>query len=536
MIDPMDPFLDEERAATGNFDPLAIVRRFWRRKWLFFVPFVLCLAMAGVAIKTMTPIYQSSGQIRVVYEVMQSSLIDDESRRFRRAQDMDRETLTTIWTIVTGPKFVESVVRATQLYTGRASLPQADQATPPEVLTPEEMGEVRRQANILRDRIRVSQSGEHIFELGVRDPSPRQAFVLARVLLDRFLEEERSTRMTKRTTTRDFLARQRSTYAESLRAVEDSLANLQRSILSASLVGNPVNGGNVVAAELSLQRMQDQYYNSDVNEMARLEQQIGSIVNPSPDVDTVMKDPAIAPVIQDLRALELARLLGEEDPSAGNDLGQSRVRLNNAVEARVARDYPQIGLMDRNRLTQYVYFMIYRVAKGRAIETLARNIREYKDFATRQPVQSARLVELQEAVTSRRDMLESIDREIAQQTMNLEASMSEVGYRIDVRRDPEVAREPVEPDKLKLSFMAFVLSLAIGCGLVVLSILLDRTFTSVTEIERSLGLKVIGTLPVIQDEHFKQKRRLRLLRWVVLVAAILAVAGVFLLNIYPRLS
>ncbi|HOX26216.1 MAG TPA: hypothetical protein PLL30_06465 [Candidatus Krumholzibacteria bacterium] len=532
----MDPFLEEESHPQSSFDPLAVLRRFWRRKWLFLVPFGLCLAMAGVAIKTMTPIYQSASQIRVVYEVTNSRLIADESRRFRRPADMDRETLSTIWTIVTGPKFVESVVRETQLYTGLAKLPQAEGGAPPETLTPEQLQAVRQYAGILRQKIRVNQAGEHIFEIGVRDVSARQAFVLARVVLDRFLEEERASRVTPRTNTRDFLTSQRATYVESLQVAENALASYQRGVLSESLVGNPVNAANVVAAEVNLQRLQDQYYNSDVNEMARLEQQAGAIVSAPPAVSTILGDPGIAQVVQDLRSLEFARLLGQEEATVSTELGQARLRLNGLVENRVGRDYPQLGVMDRNRLTQYVYFMVYREAKGHALEALARNIRNFKDFQTRQPVQSARLQELQDEVTARRELLESIDREIAQQTMNLEASMSEVGYRIEVRKDPEVSRQPVEPDKVRLSFMAFALSLAIGCGLVVLSILLDRTFTSVIEIERSLRLPVIGTLPVIQDEHFKQKRRLRVLRWIVLVVAILSVAAVFLLYIYPRLS
>ena len=135
-----------------------------------------------------------------------------------------------------------------------------------------------------------------------------------------------------------------------------------------------------------------------------------------------------------------------------------------------------------------------------------------------------------------KESLDSIEREITQQTINLEASLAEVGYRIEVRRDPPHPVAPVEPDKIKLSFMGIVLSLAIGFGLVVLSILLDRSFTAVSDIEQALQLAVIGTLPVIQDEHFKRKKRLRLLRWTLLVVVILGVAGAFLLYIYPRLS
>ncbi len=532
----MDPFLDEESGGKTGFDPLSLLRMFWRRKLLFLVPFVLCLAMAGVAIKTMTPIFESTGQIRVVHELTTSRLIEDDSRQFRRVRDIDRETMANVWTILTAPKFLEAVVLQTQLYTGTPRLASGGEDVLPEALTADEMAMVRTQAARLARQIRVRQDGHHIFQLGVRDTDPRHAFVLARVILDRFLEEERASRIAPRTTTRDFLTRQRETYAESLKVMEDSLAVFQRGVLSESLAGNPVNAANINHAESGLLRLQDQYYNADVNEMARLEQQATRVAGTLPDIRPIMRNPDVGQAMQELRDLEFSRLLAVTDGTAGNAMGQTRLRLNDLVDGQVQRDYPQLGLMDRSRMTQYIFFMVSREGKKRALDLLSSYIRSYKDFTTRQPVLAARLEEFQEEVAGRRDMLESIEREIAQQTINLEASMSEIGYRIEVRRDPTSPRIPVEPDKLKLGFMAFVLSLAIGVGLVVLSILLDRTFTSVQEIESTLGLKVIGTLPVIQDEHFQQRRRLRLMRWSILVVVILLVAALFLLYIYPRLS
>ena len=60
----MDPFLEEQgESGGGGFDPMSMLRAFWRRKLLFIIPFVLCLTMAFIAIKTMTPFYASSGQV-----------------------------------------------------------------------------------------------------------------------------------------------------------------------------------------------------------------------------------------------------------------------------------------------------------------------------------------------------------------------------------------------------------------------------------------------------------------------------------------
>jgi len=114
--------------------------------------------------------------------------------------------------------------------------------------------------------------------------------------------------------------------------------------------------------------------------------------------------------------------------------------------------------------------------------------------------------------------------------------LSDVGVTINVRRPPVFSAAPIEPDVMKLTFMAVVLSLGLGTGLVVLAIFLDRSFRTVEEIEGYLKIKVIGTLPMIRDDHFTRRRRLRVIRWVAIVLAVLAVAAVGFLVVYPKLN
>jgi hypothetical protein len=89
---------------------------------------------------------------------------------------------------------------------------------------------------------------------------------------------------------------------------------------------------------------------------------------------------------------------------------------------------------------------------------------------------------------------------------------------------------------MKLMMMGVVLSLGIGLGLVVLAIFLDRSFQTVEDIERTLGVPVIGTIPMIQDDHFERKKKVRFLRWATIILGILAVSAVGFLVVYPRLS
>jgi Ni,Fe-hydrogenase I cytochrome b subunit len=107
---------------------------------------------------------------------------------------------------------------------------------------------------------------------------------------------------------------------------------------------------------------------------------------------------------------------------------------------------------------------------------------------------------------------------------------------VRVRKSPTFPLYPIEPNKLKLLMMGFVLSVGMGGGLVVLAIFLDRTFSTVEGMEKALGVTVIGTLPLIVDDHFERKKKLRLLRWVTIILGIIVVSAIGFLVIYPRLS
>ena len=77
----MDDFRDDDFEDGGGFDPGQVLRMFMRRKWLFMVPFVLCLSMAYVAIKTMDPVYESAGELRVIQQQTVSRALNEGAPR-----------------------------------------------------------------------------------------------------------------------------------------------------------------------------------------------------------------------------------------------------------------------------------------------------------------------------------------------------------------------------------------------------------------------------------------------------------------------
>jgi hypothetical protein len=58
----------------------------------------------------------------------------------------------------------------------------------------------------------------------------------------------------------------------------------------------------------------------------------------------------------------------------------------------------------------------------------------------------------------------------------------------------------------------------------------------VADIEQTLKLKVIGTLPMVENEYFQSKEKRRFWIWAILVVLILVIAAVGMLVVYPRIT
>jgi succinoglycan biosynthesis transport protein ExoP len=531
----MDPFQDENQSAGSGFDPMSLLRAFWKRKMLFLIPFILCLSMAVVIIRTMTPIYESSGQLLIKFDSMNSRLLQDPSRRYGRARNIDAVAYHEMDMLLTSPEFMEMMVRELDLHDAlRETVPDSVAADMSEEKS------VRRAMNHLRSMVKIKRDGGRLFRIAVRDPDPELAHKLAFYLVDRFVEEYRASQAAASTSTREFLEQRLEFYKTDLEEAEKALLDFQTNQASASLVDNPINATNLSRAQRNLEEVKERYEGQDATELAENGRIVHSILGSAPSTTSYSADLVIHSTISEMEDLGLDIQLFEDGDRNAVELetraGLLRVRLNQRIEELVALNMPNLASRERNQVSQYIYFSLFRTGKKRVIDLLETKIREFRRFAASQPGQYARIAELQDELESARALVQSIEGEITSQTMNIEASLSEIGMQIKVRQRPLLSRNPVEPDKMKLMALGVILSFGIGIGLVVLSIFLDRSFTTVQQIERTLGVPVIGTLPAIQDDHFENKKKIRILRWATIVLGILALGAIGFLVIYPRLS
>lgn len=530
----MDPFF-EEAPSQGGFDLKNIWRSFWCRKWLFFIPFVLCLAMALVAIRVMTPIYLSRGQVQIKSGGTDSRLINDEIPGSRRGRSSQSNVRADIEILITSPEFLEKVIRGLDLHE-RVQARYRDEGQP----EPDVARAIAIADNQLQRLIRVRIDGKDLYSIGVEHPDPQLAYDITRYILDLFLIEYRAQRLSVRTSARNFLENQRDRYRQELADAEMELNNFLGSRASDSLGENPVNAYNLSTVAGQLNLLRERHFGQDAQELGVAEERVRSVLGHLPDAAVFGQDAVVGGYLREAEELgvDILALSAGTGPAVEMQtrLGQLRVRLSSRIEGDVANQYPNLQLMDQYRIRDYLFLRLSRNVETKVINRMDRAVAEFREFTAQQPVQASKVSELQSEVARAREFLLTIEQEITQQQVNLEAGLADVGFQVWVRRQPSLPIFPIEPDKLRLTFMAIALSLCLGTGLVMLAIFLDRSFRSVPEIEKVLGLPVIGTLPVIQDDHFARRHKLRILRWFVIVLGILMVAAVGFFIVYPRLG
>ncbi len=226
---------------------------------------------------------------------------------------------------------------------------------------------------------------------------------MAVYIVNRFTEEFRANQVAFRTSTRDFLQGQLQGYRAQLTEAESELNTFMSTMATATMTNVSVHAFNLTVAENNLGPLEDQVQWSRCSRMIhRLEQQVNALVGTGLNVARYETDQTIAAIVREMRDLALDQIVLAPDAVGYRDmqmrLGQLRVRLNSLIEQRAAADFPNLGFMDRNQVSQYIYHSIFRNSTRSVIDSMTKQIRDFRDFTTRQPAQSARLAELQDEV------------------------------------------------------------------------------------------------------------------------------------------
>lgn len=488
-----------------RLDVMRYLRMVWRRRLFVLIPVVFITSITMVGVRFMSPLYISKAKLHIESRTRVNSELErrivDEDKRVRR-----KDQLTQVRTQLLNRDFLESIVRELGLQNDPTILAKAklthDTRTPD---VPTEEIAMRMLVRGLRDKLRIQAAEDNMFLVSVQDNDPESAYILAKVISRGFLNEVKRERMEKLEELFKFSSQQQRIYRQKVDDAERELRDFQAQLIREQNDGSPINVTNVGAARSQLNRME-----LDVDQAERRTEAARSVLrqvfDPIPDLRAVRTDREVAALERRLRAsfdadaeAELGRLRGTST-SIGtlpeiDSSGATRAALRHRLRALLDGQFGAVEPFYRDKLADYAYEVIELDAQRTSTSNLAAMIRRYTAKAEQQPEKELQLTALQERAASARTNLETFERTLQSAELSETILATELAGGVSFVDPPEKPLAPVKPNRTRLTMMALLLSLLGGFGAVFALEYIDKSFKDVDEIERILGLRVVGTIP-----------------------------------------
>ncbi|WP_137679117.1 XrtA system polysaccharide chain length determinant [Aurantiacibacter suaedae] len=462
----MNHLLEEARAALWAV---------WNRRWLALgIAWAICL-LGWLAVALIPNSYESETRIFIQLDDVLAEQIGIGSAS--RARDIDRIRQTLVSSVN-----LEKVVRATRL--GDA------------VTTPAEMETATTK---LGKEIAVESQGENIFEItvtiGRSDFSDRENAELAQTVAQRMIDIFREENLGG---ARDEMQQSIAFLNEQLAEREAELAKAEQERLAFE-AANPdlVGGSAAIASQMSAARNELRSVEADLaaaqSALAALRGQLASTPRTIVTANSGGPQAALAQAEANLAALQ-ARGLTPEHP----DLMAAQRTVEN-LRATVQRNGGAGGGGTLNpAFTSLQSMLVEREANVQALTSRAAALRSeiasINSSLAREPgatAEAQRISRDYDVLRKRYDDLLN-DREQLRLRGDVESENSAIKF--EVIDPPGTPRKPAAPNRPLLLLGVLIVGLGAGAATAFALSKLGSTFATASQLEREIGLPVIGTV------------------------------------------
>lgn len=474
----------------------------WRRKWFVIAPTVLA-ALVGWFItmpRFMPKVYQCSSTLLVEAP----KPLSKELQGIVAAPGIG-ERIERLENQIQSNDFLKKIIENTGMRDDEQTQQWAErnQGKFPDLSTEELVD--HKLMRYLRQSIRMSPKGKsrNQIQVAVMDFYPDRAYRLVQNLNAAILEANRSSQLEDLQSTENFSNVQLNDYKRKLQDAEGKLESYRKNLATRDVTPTLVTTANMSQAEEGRRRAQEDL-SSYQGEAARSRSRLTSAGVAVSDVERVLTSSEIDLMMREGRELEHTyvreRLLQGETGT-----GQSTaIRLSRLVEEIAAKITGALGSagLTGPALEAVGNYVTARVradfASARAV-TYDQLIAEFRGRATSGPLADLELTRLESEVALYRSLHDVFVKQITQSQISSAFESSNVGDRISVIEPPQRPFSPVKPRRTYIVAIAVIAGLSLGVfGAFVLEHH-DQSFRDVKETEARLGIRVVGTIPGMED-------------------------------------
>jgi succinoglycan biosynthesis transport protein ExoP len=531
-------------------------RTLWRKKYFVLIPTILAGVVAAVGVFLVAPVYESSSVIlmenpRYLGDEM-NRLVTVPGQRTADRPMTDKDVLAQTDAQIRSPVFLDQLIEKLDVEDNPALVAKAREkrATLHPNMSVDEL--VRNDLRETLDgKIRVAISGPGMFRISCFDSDPEASYLLATTVTHLFIESKRLKYLRGLRGASEFTAEQLSIYKSRLEQLELDADKIRNRITELALRQNPVGeatreysavfGGesNLRLAEtlkdqlgVRVREVEDIVSRTEV----RLAEAIGYVpagsgIRDSADIQK-LRDALVThretELLLELRATgvtaEDLTKKREEIREAENTLQRRLVELVDLQFSDVSREY-------RPLIVEYYYQMALWRSLQAKLAKLNQYISGFKEQLNVVPLLDTELAKVENEIKTNQEIYNSLLKAKTSAQVSEAAQATGLAETIDVLEWPVKPMVPVKPKKSAVVLLALIFGAGLGVAGLVVSEYTDTSFRTVEEIEARLGLRVLGTIPLIEmtSEWNRAARKKQALVWLVtsVIVVVVSLAGFY---------
>lgn len=501
----------------GNY-----ARILWRKKYFLLVPLAIAFIVASVGVRFLIPEYEASSVIRIGNSSA-SADVDPltGNRGGRRSQD--EKTKKQLETDLLGSSFLDDLIKKLGIDRDPEVIAKAEiahQQYP--ALSTEELV-FRRLREFLKKRIKVDDAGgSGTFRVVYADPNPDACYVIADAITQLYIDTQRKQAMTSLSVVSDFSEEQLTVAKDRLDKSEKELSDFQEGLAGRTIsIANPVNDKNVAIAE-KLRTDLDLTVRASESTLDKIRGRISGALGSVPSSEPVTRDLETSKLSNELgvrRENELLIEIGSETHSSDPSLDPV-VTTQQALQRRLSQlsdeAYPNVPVDYRPLLVEYFYQQCEVKASRRKLQKLDNYLGQFRSQVALAPQQETELQRLKDEVERNRTLYDKFKDSQNNTRINEAVTQNTtLGTAVTVLEAPAKPVSPVRPDKIKILVLCFLFGATVGAAGLLLTEFTDSSYRSVDDVEKQLGLRVLGTIPRVGNARWvSETSRKRTVIWV----------------------
>jgi uncharacterized protein involved in exopolysaccharide biosynthesis len=501
----------------GNY-----ARILWRKKYFLLIPLAIAFIVASVGVRFLIPEYEASSVIRIGSPSSSADMDQLTGNRGGRRSENEK-TKKQLETDLLGSNFLDELIKKLGIDRDPEVIAKAEiahQQYP--ALSTEELV-FRRLREFLKKRIKIDdEGGSGTFRVSYSDPNPDACYVIADAITQLYIDTQRKQAMTTLSVVSDFSEEQLTVAKDRLDKSERDLAAFQESVAGRTIsIANPLNDKNVAVAE-KLRTDLDLTVRASESTLEKIRSRIAGALGSVPSSDPVARDPETSKLTNELgvrRENELLTEIGSETHATDPSLDPV-VTTQQALQRRLSQlsdeAYPNVPVDYRPLLVEYFYQQCEVKAFRRKLQKLDSYVGQFRAQVAMAPAQETEFQRLKDEVERNRALYDKFKD--SQQNARLGEDITRnttLGTSVTVLEAPAKPVSPVRPDKIKILVLCFLFGATVGAAGLLLTEFTDSSYRNVDDVEKQLGLRVLGTIPRVGNARWvSETSRKRTMIWV----------------------